>query len=68
MFTGCVCVGGGTLSFACYPNYLLVQTFEFRNVFSVEVFFQLFYCYVCQFEQVFPWVCQFLQGNLGVPV
>ena len=30
---------GGTLTFACYPNYFLVQTFEFRNVFSVEVFF-----------------------------
>ena len=34
-------VGGGgevTLTFACYPNYILVQTFE-RNVFSVEFFF-----------------------------
>ena len=38
-----VAVGGGiTLTFACYPNYFLVQTLEFRNVFSVEVFSNYF--------------------------
>ena len=60
---------GVTLSFVCYPNvfffFFFDQTFEFRNVFSVEVFFQLFYWYVCQFEQVLLWVCQFLQEFWG---
>ena len=30
-------------------------------MFSFEVFCQLFYWYVCHFEQVFLWVCQFSQ-------
>ena len=60
---------GGGYSDLCLLSelYFLVQTFEFRNVFSVEVvfFFQLFYWYVCQFEQVFLWVCQFSQEFWG---
>ena len=62
----CVCGGGGTLTLpAIRTIFLGVQTFEFRNVFSVEVFSQLFYWYVCQFEQVFLWVCQFSQEFWG---
>ena len=62
--------GGGGYSDLCLLSelFFLVQTFEFRNVFSVEFFcffFQLFYWYVCHFEQVFLWVCQFSQEFWG---
>ena len=59
---------GGGYSDLCLLSELLFW-FKLLNVAMFllvsSFFFQLFYWYICQFEQVFLWECQFSQEFWG---